>query len=177
MIGAVIRSERRGNLTAGSVVNWFRQTYRQLELVGCSSHSGRRTFTVMLRQTNDPVPNGRFALPGMTQLEPLSQGSLSSLCGLYSAMNGIRLALYPQRLSKHQTEELYRQGATHLARARQLARVLGVGMPQDKWLDLTQSLLAHANDATESSLCLKQSCRPRHVAAAAGPWVPSGGPS
>lgn len=43
-IGAVIRSERSGNLTAGSVVNWFGQAYRQLDLVGCSSHSGRRTF-------------------------------------------------------------------------------------------------------------------------------------
>lgn len=42
--GAVIRSERNGNLTAGSVVNWFGQAYRQLDLAGCSSHSGRRTF-------------------------------------------------------------------------------------------------------------------------------------
>ena len=42
--GAVIRSERGERLTAGSVVNWFGQTYRELDLVGCSSHSGRRTF-------------------------------------------------------------------------------------------------------------------------------------
>jgi len=42
--GAVIRSERGERLTAGSVVNWFGQTYRELEFVGCSSHSGRRTF-------------------------------------------------------------------------------------------------------------------------------------
>ncbi len=42
--GAVIRSERGGRMGAGSVVHWFRIVYRQLELVGCSSHSGRRTF-------------------------------------------------------------------------------------------------------------------------------------
>lgn len=42
--GAVMRSERRDRLTPGSVVNWFGQTYRELGLVGCSSHSGRRTF-------------------------------------------------------------------------------------------------------------------------------------
>jgi integrase/recombinase XerD len=42
--GAVVRSERGDNMCAGSVVNWFGQTYRELELVGCSSHSGRRTF-------------------------------------------------------------------------------------------------------------------------------------
>lgn len=31
-------------MTAKSVVNWFSQTYDQLGLEGCSSHSGRRTF-------------------------------------------------------------------------------------------------------------------------------------
>ncbi len=42
--GPVIRSERAAHLSPGSVVNWFGQVYRDLELVGCSSHSGRRTF-------------------------------------------------------------------------------------------------------------------------------------
>jgi integrase/recombinase XerD len=42
--GAVVRSERGDKLTPGSVVNWFSQVYRELGLVGCSSHSGRRTF-------------------------------------------------------------------------------------------------------------------------------------
>jgi integrase/recombinase XerD len=43
-IGALIRSERGENMSAGSVVNWFGQVYRELGLNGCSSHSGRRTF-------------------------------------------------------------------------------------------------------------------------------------
>lgn len=42
--GPVIRSERNGHLTAGSVVNWFAQLYQEAGLPGCSSHSGRRTF-------------------------------------------------------------------------------------------------------------------------------------
>lgn len=42
--GPVIRSQRNGHLTAASVVNWFSQLYRELNMVGCSSHSGRRTF-------------------------------------------------------------------------------------------------------------------------------------
>jgi integrase/recombinase XerD len=44
IIGPVVRSERGVHLTAGSVVNWFSEVYRTLDLVGCSSHSGRRTF-------------------------------------------------------------------------------------------------------------------------------------
>lgn len=42
--GPVIRSERGGAMTPRSVVNWFRQTYDDLDMQGCSSHSGRRTF-------------------------------------------------------------------------------------------------------------------------------------
>lgn len=42
--GPVIRSERGAAMTAGSVVNWFSLLYRDLGLLGCSSHSGRRTF-------------------------------------------------------------------------------------------------------------------------------------
>jgi integrase/recombinase XerD len=40
----VLRSERQGRLKTQSVVNWFASAYRHLGLVGCSSHSGRRTF-------------------------------------------------------------------------------------------------------------------------------------
>ena len=42
--GAVIPSERGGEMTANSVVNWFAGLYRALGFQGCSSHSGRRTF-------------------------------------------------------------------------------------------------------------------------------------
>jgi len=42
--GNVVCSERGGRMLAGSVVNWFSRLYAELEMVGCSSHSGRRTF-------------------------------------------------------------------------------------------------------------------------------------
>lgn len=40
----VVRSERGGGMSPGSVVNWFASLYRELDFDGCSSHSGRRTF-------------------------------------------------------------------------------------------------------------------------------------
>lgn len=43
-IGPVIQSERLRPMTARSIVNWFAGTYAALQLNGCSSHSGRRTF-------------------------------------------------------------------------------------------------------------------------------------
>ena len=40
----IIQSHRGAKMRANSIVNWFISLYRELELVGCSSHSGRRTF-------------------------------------------------------------------------------------------------------------------------------------
>jgi integrase len=40
----IIQSHRGAKMRANSIVNWFISLYRDLELVGCSSHSGRRTF-------------------------------------------------------------------------------------------------------------------------------------
>ncbi len=42
--GPTILSERGGHMTPRSIVNWFHDAYASLELRGCSSHSGRRTF-------------------------------------------------------------------------------------------------------------------------------------
>jgi integrase len=40
----VIYSERDRGLSAGAVTVWFHRLYQDLGMVGCSSHSGRRTF-------------------------------------------------------------------------------------------------------------------------------------
>jgi integrase len=40
----VIRTERSDNTSAQTVVNLFQCWYQDLGLIGCSSHSGRRTF-------------------------------------------------------------------------------------------------------------------------------------
>jgi integrase len=40
----IVYSERGGPLTASSVTKWFFHLYRDLGMIGCSSHSGRRTF-------------------------------------------------------------------------------------------------------------------------------------
>jgi integrase len=44
VMGHVVVSERGGDLTPASIVNWFTTAYRAIGLAGCSSHSGRRTF-------------------------------------------------------------------------------------------------------------------------------------
>ena len=40
----IVASNRGGAMRANSIVNWFVAMFAELELQGCSSHSGRRTF-------------------------------------------------------------------------------------------------------------------------------------
>jgi integrase/recombinase XerC len=40
----VIHSERHHGLSAAAVAVWFHRLYASLGMIGCSSHSGRRTF-------------------------------------------------------------------------------------------------------------------------------------
>lgn len=42
--GHLIRTERQDNTSPQSIVNMFQRWYREVGFVGCSSHSGRRTF-------------------------------------------------------------------------------------------------------------------------------------
>ena len=42
--GSVVRTERQEHTSAQAVVNQFSRWYREIGLIGCSSHSGRRTF-------------------------------------------------------------------------------------------------------------------------------------
>ena len=43
-VGPVVRSARGGGMRPTSIVNWFTALFASLELEGCSSHSGRRSF-------------------------------------------------------------------------------------------------------------------------------------
>lgn len=40
----IIHSERGSRMTSQTIVNFFQKLYSEMGLVGCSSHSGRRTF-------------------------------------------------------------------------------------------------------------------------------------
>lgn len=51
--GAAIESARGGAMRPNSIVNWFVALFAELNIAGCSSHSGRRTFiTVAARNVH-----------------------------------------------------------------------------------------------------------------------------
>jgi hypothetical protein len=85
----------------------------------------------------------------------LAQGDFSRLCGLYSALNAIQLALWTLEPSREQLEDLFKAGVRHLLKRRQLARVMAVGMDDEVWLELSEALTGHANQLFDTSLALE----------------------
>lgn len=85
----------------------------------------------------------RYTLPAVDALEPLQQGSLDSLCGLYSIINGIRLVLHPDRvLSDEEQSQLFRSGLGFYRQDRNLAKLLNWGMSEKAWFELSAKMLA-----------------------------------
>ena len=46
----VVTTERSNRTTPQVIVNFFQSLYKELGLIGCSSHSGRRTFITSISQ-------------------------------------------------------------------------------------------------------------------------------
>lgn len=74
------------------------------------------------------------------------------LCGLYSVLNSIQLALYPRRLARPELQRIYVRAIEHLSRRRQLKRVIGVGVDYPLWAKLQTELIAYVNQIYGASL-------------------------
>lgn len=85
-------------------------------------------------------------IAGANALEPLYQGDLSQLCGLYSILNAIQLKLYPERLTPDHRQRLFTEGAAFLGRERKLKRALCVGIEEDVWPQLGRAIFAAVAD-------------------------------
>ena len=75
-------------------------------------------------------------------LKPYLQGDLDALCGLYSSINAIRLAIYHEkRLTKRHAKELMEEGLDYLGRRKlRLLSVCSYGMGKTRRLKLIQRL-------------------------------------
>lgn len=52
--GTIIKSKKGGQMLPNSLVNWFKTLYLEVGFIGCSSHTGRRTFlTELSRRTHE----------------------------------------------------------------------------------------------------------------------------
>lgn len=80
-------------------------------------------------------------LPGHALIVPLAQGDCDMLCGLYSIINALRLALAPiVELSESDGKELFRAGLRYLEQQGKLGRVLHKGMSIKLWRQLARHM-------------------------------------
>lgn len=90
---------------------------------------------------------GSVILPAAIQLAPFQQGDGSALCGLYSILNAVQLALWPHRkLTQGELKRLINLSAKSTSSG--LLDVLGHGIDEEAWLRLCRELLVAASDLT-----------------------------
>lgn len=95
-------------------------------------------------------------LPAAKQLQPLRQGDLSNLCGVYSLVNGLQLALFPvRRLRRREVASLLQFAFSNLAGRSPVASVVANGMSDVTWMRLSKVLVRYV--ATEYGVAIKAS--------------------
>lgn len=95
----------------------------------------------------------RIQLPASLALEPLQQGDLDSVCGVYSIINAIRICLHPDRVLGHQElRQMYRSGLGLFRQTRSLPKLLNWGMGEKAWFELTGKLLKYTKITTGVAL-------------------------
>ena len=91
------------------------------------------------------------------QVKPLQQGDLDGLCGLYAAINALRLVLAPVRQVKRPEALLwFRTGLEFLGKTGNLEDTIAHGMGPQLWLDLIKKLAAVANGKNSFYISVSQ---------------------
>jgi len=87
----------------------------------------------------------KIYLPQSRILKPYKQGNLDPLCGLYSTINAINLAIYEEKkLTKRHARELMEAGFDYFGRRKgKLLSVCTYGMGKSRRLKLIQHLLEY----------------------------------
>lgn len=97
-------------------------------------------FTPSCPKSN--LNQSKIEIAARQEIEPFTQGSLDGLCGIYSAINGLRLALHPhQPLSRQAARQLYHRGVDYLDQRRWLGDAIQHGMPKGRWHRLIRHLI------------------------------------
>lgn len=86
-------------------------------------------------------------------LPPLQQGAFDNLCGLYSAINAIRLSLWVnKRISLHRPQRLFHWGIDQIEKEWGTSVTLHEGMDIAQWTWLTDRIIRKAYKITGSRL-------------------------
>ena len=94
----------------------------------------------------------RTLLQGSDVIKPLRQGELDSLCGLYSAINAVRLTLYPRPLMPSDEAKLFAAGLRRLSGRWDLHYAVGTGISNAAMVDVARVIAKEANARTGATI-------------------------
>ncbi len=94
----------------------------------------------------------RNLLAGASTIKPLRQGELDRLCGLYSAINGVRLTIFPRPLFCAEERKLFLAGLKRLTRHWNLHHAVGTGMSNAAMADVASTIAKRASALTKMNI-------------------------
>lgn len=107
-----------------------------------------------------PLPAPLLAKLDNGRMPPLQQGDLDGLCGLYAAVNALRLVLAPVRQVRRPEALLwFRIGLESLGETGNLQDFVAHGIGPKDWLNLMESLTAFASSRGDHHICVSQPLR------------------
>ena len=90
------------------------------------------------------------------ELQPLEQGDLDSLCGLYAIINAVRLVVYPDHiLTPGILGCLFERGLSTLSHKRKLKQTVTHGIDNALWLLMCQAVIAKAETLVERRIAIR----------------------
>ena len=79
------------------------------------------------------------------ELQPLEQGDLDAMCGLYAVINAVRLVVYPDHiLTPYMLGRLFERGLGTLSHKRKLKHTVAHGIDNALWLLMCRAVVAEA---------------------------------
>ena len=104
-----------------------------------------------------PLPAPMLAKLDTRRVQPLHQGDLDGLCGLYAAVNALRLVLAPARkVNRPEALLWFRTGLEFLGETGNLEDIIVHGIGPQLWLDLMKKLAAAASSKKDFHVSVLQ---------------------
>jgi len=96
-------------------------------------------------------------LPGVVGYEPLQQGDLDDLCGLYATINAICIVMAPNRaLSDRDVRKLTRAGVRYLDNQQMFRKAFNKGMTGKLHRKLAKHMVQEAQSVTGAPLSMRR---------------------
>lgn len=90
------------------------------------------------------------------EIQPLEQGDLDSLCGLYAVINAVRLVVYPDHiLTPGMLARLFERGLSTLSHKRKLKQTVTHGIDNALWLLMCQAVVTEAETLVERRIAIR----------------------